>query len=334
MIWSLVWLLSVSLALGTILYLYRWIIPSQYDFPDIPTIGYSGPLSFISAFRFFTQGHAMLQQGYETYKGGVFKVPELSHWRVMVSGPKFVEELRTAGDEMSFDEHIAEGLQLAYTFGYTTVSVPYHVPAIRTNLTRSLSLVFPGLHDEVIAAFAGFIPPSDDWAKVPALPTMLQVVSQLSGRVFVGLPLCRDAGYRELCVHFTLEVVKTAFILRLFPKILRPLMGRMMTSVSAEIRRAERYIQPIIAERKRLMEELGPGYEEGKPNDMLSWLMDAGEKRDVSSMTRRLMTVNIAAIHTTASSFTHALYELAANSEYVDILRDEVSRAVEQEGWQ
>jgi len=51
---------------------------------------------------------------------------------------------------------------------------------------------------------------------------------------------------------------------------------------------------------------------------MLSWLMDdaKGEEATVSNMTRRILTVNVAAIHTITMVFIHALYYLAANPEY------------------
>jgi len=61
--------------------------------------------------------------------------------------------------------------------------------------------------------------------------------------------------------------------------------------------------------------------------------MEAGEETEVFDFARRILGINFSAIHTTSSSFTHALYELAAHPEYVDILRDEVDTIVQEEGW-
>ena len=46
---------------------------------------------------------------YIQYKGGLFRVPLLTRWTVIVTGPKFIEELRKAPDEqLSFEDAIDE----------------------------------------------------------------------------------------------------------------------------------------------------------------------------------------------------------------------------------
>ncbi|TCD68632.1 hypothetical protein EIP91_010287 [Steccherinum ochraceum] len=324
------------LAVGTLLYLYRWLKPSKYSYPDIPAIGHSAPiLSYIGAFRYFTQGKYMMQEGYDKYKGGAFKVPELFRWLVVVTGPQLIEELRKAGDdELSFDEAVAESLQVDYTLGPTIHSNGYHIPIIRTTLTRNLGALFPDVRDELASAFTEIIPPTNEWTKVPALATMMKVVCRTSNRIFVGAPLCRDPDYRELNIEFTVDVVKAALTINMFPHFLRPLAGRLLTPVPSKIRRAERHLKPLIEERYRMQEELGKDYD-GKPNDMLMWLMDdaVGEERQVDMLARRILTVNFAAIHTSSMSFTHALYQLAAHPEYVKPLREEIERIVKEEGW-
>ena len=65
----------------------------------------------------------------------------------------------------------------------------------------------------------------------------MKVVSRASNRIFVGLPLCtwllsleycvlsfagRNSDYVDLNVQFTIDVMKTAVILRMVPEILKP----------------------------------------------------------------------------------------------------------------
>ena len=65
----------------------------------------------------------------------------------------------------------------------------------------------------------------------------MKVVCRASNRVFVGLPLCtwllsleyyvlsfagRNSDYVDLNVQFTADVVKTGYILRMFPDFLKP----------------------------------------------------------------------------------------------------------------
>ncbi|KAF8125967.1 cytochrome P450 [Boletus edulis] len=47
----------------------------------------------------------------------------------------------------------------------------------------------------------------------------------------------------------------------------------------------------------------------------------------------RVLAINFAAIHTSSNSFTQVLYNLAANPQYVQDLRDEVEPIIKEEGW-
>ncbi|KAM6492642.1 hypothetical protein JOM56_012366 [Amanita muscaria] len=42
---------------------------------------------------------ALLQEGYEKYRGFIFKVSTWSKWLILVSGPQMIEDLRTASDD-------------------------------------------------------------------------------------------------------------------------------------------------------------------------------------------------------------------------------------------
>lgn len=88
-------------------------------------------------------------------------------------------------------------------------------------------------------------------------------------------------------------------------------------------------------------------------NDMLQWLIDAaeGEERTVRALVLRMLTVNMAAIHTSSivrrflqpdrslnhlrfcQSFTQAILLLAAHPQYIQPLREEVESIVREEGW-
>lgn len=47
--------------------------------------------------------HDVLEEGYKLYKGKAFVIPELTGWRVIISGPDLVNELKNApSDVMSW----------------------------------------------------------------------------------------------------------------------------------------------------------------------------------------------------------------------------------------
>src|SRR6266480_2686276 len=63
------------------------------------------------------------------------------------------------------------------------------------------------------------------WTEVSVYDTMLDVVSRISNRVLVGLPLCRNREYLQSTSTFARNVVITAGLLNLLPEALRPVLG-------------------------------------------------------------------------------------------------------------
>ncbi|KAF8844184.1 cytochrome P450 [Paxillus ammoniavirescens] len=242
---------------------------------EIPTVGCSTWLgSWWASIKYLTKAADVIRQGYEKHKGTPFKVANLYRWTVVVSGLQFVEEVRKASDdELSLLEASNDNLKVAYTLGHDVHYNPYTIPIIRSQLTRNIGILYPDICDEIVTAFEETLDlRGNDWKSVPALQTVQEVVCRTSNRVFVGLPLCRNADWIDLNVQFTLDV-----------------------------------------------------------NDFLSWLMDHPEASEssVKDLTLRILAVNFAAIH----SFTQALYNLAANPQYIEPLREEVESIVEKDGW-
>ncbi|KAI0033519.1 cytochrome P450 [Vararia minispora EC-137] len=314
-------------------------LPS-FQLDNIPTVGYSYPfLSYISAVKFLTSGHKMIEEGYRKYRTnpGVFKVPTMDGWLIIAAGKSYIEDVRKAPDEvLSFTASVARSIQIRYTLGPEIETNHYHVPIVRSQLTRNLGVLFDDIRDEVVSAFNDVIPVKDDgsWVTVKTQETIQQIVCRTSNRLFIGLPLCRNKDYIKLNVEFTIDVVLGGRLLRLFPDFMKPLVGHVLTKVPLQIRRALKHLEPLIKERYRLMEEHGENWED-KPNDMLQWLMDnaEGEEKSVRNLAQRILTVNFAAIHTSSLSMTEAIYYLAAHPECADVLREEVETIVAVYGW-
>jgi len=310
--------------------------PRKPSLAKIPTIGPDGLfISYLGAFRWFINAKQMVQDGYDKYKGSPFKVANISRWMVVVSGQKFVEELRNADDDvLSFLEAIVEDLAVDYTLGQGCHTDPYHVPVIRNQLTKNLGVLFPWLRDEVVQAFHEHIPLTTDWTKVRAYDITLQIVSQSANRLFVGDPLCRNPDWLALNIEFAIDVFKAATTINMFPNFMKPLAGRLLTNVNAQVNRGMKHLVPIIQDRQRHIDEYGKDWDD-KPNDMLAWLMDnaRGDEKSPRNLTLRVLTVNFAAIHTTSTAFTHTLYNLAAMPQYIQPLREEVEAVVAKDGW-
>ncbi|KAF8583911.1 cytochrome P450 [Ramaria rubella] len=318
----------------TALVFYTSLNLRNYD--AIPAIGGSNLLlSYSSATRFRKEAQKWMQQGYDKYKTKAFRIPQIGRWHIIVSGDKKVEELRKAPDDiLSISTAFSETMQSRYMLGPTIMSNRYHVGIVRGQLTRSLSALFSDIRQEILLSIEENFPLENDWTSVKVYEAILQVVARTSNRIFVGAPLCRDPDYTALNIRHALKVANGARIIAIFPKILKPLAARFLTDVPTSIEKGLGHLRPLIEERQRKIDEYGSDYPD-KPLDFLSWLLDEaeGNERKPENIANRILHINFAAIHTSSMSFTHALFHLAAQPEYIQPLREEVESIVAKEGW-
>ncbi|KAK0448937.1 cytochrome P450 [Desarmillaria tabescens] len=316
----------------------RRAITTGSKLKDIPTVGPSGIIaSWLGAFKFIFHAREIIQEGHRTYYGGAFKVPLFDKWMVVVSGAEKIDDIRKASREQLSSVDAAQDLfQMDYTIGYSFTVDPYHSDVVRSSLTRNIAACFADVQDEIKAAFKDNVPITEDWVEVPAYKTILQIVCRASNRMFVGLPLCRNPDYIKLNIDFTMNVVACAHIINLFPSILAPIVGSIVTPRRRAMTQMENFLGADIRERLHQDDVNGKDWP-GKPNDLLSWLIDGtngdSERRTVSDLIVRMLGMNFAAIHTTSMSFTTGLFALAAHPEHVQILRSEVETIIAEEGW-
>lgn len=277
----------------------------------------------------------MVQEGYEKFNGHAFKIPTPSKWIVVVSGREMVEDIRRATeDQLSFRKAVMEQLQVRYTMGWEDHFSDYQIDTVRVTLTRNIGPLFPAVRDEIQTAFTDEIPVKDDWVKIKVLETMMRIVSRITNRAFVGLPLCRDPDYRQLNIQFTIDVFGAAIIVNRFPNWMKPMIATYLTNTSRKLKQGINHLKPILEERLAKEAEFGKDWP-GKPNDLISWLIDDAPKdqKTIRHLAIRVMLINIAAIHTTSMAFTSALYNLVARPAIMEELREEIEPVIEEEGW-
>ncbi|KAK0448924.1 cytochrome P450 [Desarmillaria tabescens] len=328
------------LGLATVLLLawqLRRAIVNRAKLKAIPTVGSSGIItSWKDAFRFVFHAKEIIQEGHRMHYGSAFKVPMLDKWMIVVSGAEKINDIRKASPEqLSSKDAGAEILQIDYTIGRRFNEDHYHADVVQSSLTRNIGACFADIQDEIQAAFKDNVPMTEDWIEVPAYQTILPIVCRASNRMFVGLPLCRNRDYINFNINYAVNVITCAQIIRLFPSILRPIVGSIVTPRKHAAVKMEKFLGQTIRERLHQDDVHGKNWP-GKPNDLLSWLIDAtngdSERRTVQDLIVRILGLNFASIHTTSMSFTAALYALAAHSEYVQTLRDEVETVFAEEG--
>ncbi|EJD07459.1 cytochrome P450 [Fomitiporia mediterranea MF3/22] len=303
----------------------------------VPLEGSSGVVSsYVDAYDFIANAKSVLKRAYVKYGNGTFKIPAMNRYTVIINKRELIEEIRKAPDnKASFAEAIIDDFAFRWTFGLKVARNRYHVTIVRNQLTRSLGLLFDDVYDEIIQAFNDLIPKSNDWVAIPALDTMRHIVCRASNRIFVGVPLCRDPEFAELSVNFAIDTMKTVYMIQDMPVPLRPVVGAYFSPTARSVRRAMKLLRPVLEERFRMYDENGDDWS-GKPVDMISWLIDEApqnEKRSIRDLTVRLLHLNFVAMNATSNSFTHALFHLAAEPQYIHPLRDEIEQVIKEEGW-
>ncbi|KAF9246259.1 cytochrome P450 [Melanogaster broomeanus] len=313
--------------------------PTKLD--TIPTVGSTTWLgSWWAGIKFVIDGIYVIQEGYDKHKAAPFKVATLHRWLVVVSGSQYLEDIaRRPDDELSAVEAANDSMKVEHTLGHDIYHNPYHTPIIRSQLVRNIGTLYPDIRDEVVTALEDILDLKDnEWKSVPAVHTIERVLCRTINRVSVGLPLCRNPDWVDLGLQFTLDVLKGAMIIGLFPIFMAPLVGQFMTSIPGDTKHGMEHLGPIIEERQKCLDKYGTTWAD-KPicrsNDLLSWLMDKaeGSERTVKSLTKRILAANFAAICTSSNIFTQVLYNLAANPQYIQPLREEVESIVETAGW-
>ncbi|KAF8576152.1 cytochrome P450 [Ramaria rubella] len=301
-------------------------------YATIPAVGRTGIIfSYIDAIRFIWDAHVVLQEGYHKYKSSVFRFPEPSRWHIVVCSQKHVEEFRKAPDDvLSPSEATNELLGVVYTMGSDFMS-SLHVDVVRNHVSRNLDQLFPQMWEELVPAFQEYIPITDDWTPVKPREVVMNIISRVSNRTFVGAPLCRNPEWIKLNVKFAVDLIIGAGVITSVPGFLQPFAGRWLTPVRKSIRTGVKLLGPVIKERREHMDQYG----HSNSNDSLSWIMEAakGEECTIRNLTIRILVLNFAAIHTTSITFTNALLNLAYYPQYITPIRAEIEAVITEHGW-
>ncbi|KAF5326363.1 hypothetical protein D9611_001062 [Ephemerocybe angulata] len=241
------------------------------------------------------------------YHRGVFKIPTFttsSGWLVMVSDLAMIEDMRKAPlDVMSFRgaSHDSEHLLKDHIR-----TPPFHIPVARTPMTRAFVSKFGDVSEEIKAACGDWLDAGEG----------------------------QDPEYLRIQEDWTIHLIVSSSILSKVPAFLKPAVAATMLQVRSGIKDTERLLGPTIQRRLDDMKQYGAGWE-GKPNDMITWLIKGAlpEHRNVKDISMKIVFMNASSIHTTSISTTNALFDLAAHQEYITPLRAEIEEAISSHGW-
>jgi cytochrome P450 len=176
------------------------------------------------------------------------------------------------------------------------------------------------------------LPLCDDWTDVNVSEKLVDIITRVSGRVFVGPDLCQVPEYLNIGSNYTVLVVNAIQAVKRVRPWLRPFLVPRLPEIKklrAMEQRAAKHLEPIV--RGRLEgEKNDPNWQ--KPDDMMQWLMDRSKEHygvvSVEELAFLQLGLIFAAVHTTSLTATNIIYTLAVTPEYIKPLREEIITAM------
>ncbi|KAK1056476.1 hypothetical protein LTR74_014892 [Friedmanniomyces endolithicus] len=271
----------------------------------IPGICYGSlPLlgPWIGAYHFLRDPEAVLREGHAQHPTGCFKVATLTDEIIIASGQeKFLEYIAAPDSVLNGIDAINSAIQFEWTMGAGVYHRPYHIALVRGKLTQGVGKFLPDMQVEVDRLLREKIGEPEGWEEVGIHEVIINTIATTVNMALGGTRLAHDQAYLKEAIQYTFD---------------------MMFSAELNKKRCEKMVGEYIEERLKATED-------GKVDtqDMLQWLIDAAppEERTMVQLNERLLSFQVAAIHTTTGTLTTAIYALCAQPELsLETLRAEI----------
>jgi len=208
------------------------------------------------------------------------------------------------------------------------------VLSVKTGLAQSLGVATQILDEETQVLLKDLYPYSEEWVETHFDQDAAKMITRLSTRLFTP-ELVRNEEWLKLANEYTVHFFTGAFILRMIPPILRPLLHWFLPitrQLRKDIADARRLLEPIIKERNRKKEEdEKAGRTPEQHNDAIQWVETISRTKGIPCDPVYVqLNYTLGAVHTTSVTFVNAVYDLIAHPEYQELLLEEI-RAVSKE---
>lgn len=208
---------------------------------------------------------------------------------------------------------------------------------MRNVLTRNTPTVLESFTEEVSYAVNRHIGACKDWTPVVARAAACRIVSLMSGRAFVGLPLSRDEDWVESTVNYTANVSMAWMVLKMIPQPIRYFVAPFLPQVRSlkkQKRTTEMKLAPLIAEKRDTSAKEKKKVEESVGGNVIEWFIS--QYRDiptVQELARDQLLVTFASIYNLSNALTYIIFDLAATApEDVEAMRQEIFDVVGEDG--
>ncbi|RYP04373.1 hypothetical protein DL765_010213 [Monosporascus sp. GIB2] len=190
---------------------------------------------------------------------------------------------------------------------------------------------------------------SKDYIPIKSSSIIFAAIGQITSRRVVDEPLIsRNPVWLKTIMDFTASVVIFSMTMRRISPALRPVAQYTLQcgrKLRADIAQVTKILAPVIRARQRCpMDDGGRGEGEKcatstdtdhQPQDFLQWLSESakGEDAHPNAIVMKILFLIVAAMHTSAITAIHVLYDICADLELMEELRAEALEEVGANGW-
>ncbi|OHE91568.1 cytochrome P450 [Colletotrichum orchidophilum] len=312
--------------------LYRWKEPKV----RVPVLNLGEDKNYAAASEKYVHNFkAILQQGWERFRDGVYQVWGIDGFVVIVA-PKFVEELNAKGTDV-VDVHAASQTRIIGDYEWLRIADHLLFHSVQTDLTRQVGALIPGMREEVKYACSLHLPDGEEWTSAALWPRMIKIMALAVSRMTVGPDLSRDETWLATMVGFLDDLFAGGWALKAWSRPLRPLAAGSglvpgIRNVWKRQATARDILIPIIKQR-RTAEAVAraSGKEWERPNDLLQWMTDNAAKdkppKSDGFVAEMCLVSGFGSLHASGVTLTNAVLDLAAMPEYQEIIRLENQEA-------
>ncbi|MCJ1250222.1 hypothetical protein MMC30_007448 [Trapelia coarctata] len=221
--------------------------------------------------------------------------------RIVLSA-KYLEELRGLPESrISHRESVCDRF-LGYWTGLDVVrQSQLHNEICQTTLVQNLPTLLPNMYEEATLAISEFFGDVSAGCQTPvsSYGSIFNIIARVNSRVLVGFPLCRDKEWLQVSEGYPQDSVAVVTDLRQWTPALRP------------------FVYPFLASTKRLKREYAIANQKLRP------LIEERKDAKLQKYCRKDAIPNYG-FHASTATAVHVLYDLCAEPEYFQPLRQEI----------
>jgi len=349
----------VPIATALALYAFYALVIGPLIFPD-PAVRYfktqklvgepKGLFSKIrSSLAALTKMRSFVHEGYDEYskKNQTFALPRFGTAPTVLLPLSKIQTMIHQPETTVSQKLVLHDFVQTVTGDHDLQVNPIHIDLIRNQLTRKLPMITNEVYEELVLAFKDYWPVSKgEWTTFKAVDTCTKIVSRAANRAFCGAELCRNSELLDHIGEYAHSMFIGVGVVGMLPFFLRPILAPII------VRPAKKHLEivkklavPVIQRRLDQLRSGKPPVPTGdisdNTNDALQWLIEECVKKndpaelDPVRICRRIVRVNMVAIHTTSTTITNTLLDLYSSphrAEIVEGLREEVSRVLAAAG--